>query len=234
MVFESQSKTICLINQGQQGTSIFLTPNPGSCISLFDRACDISSSRPDFAGALRGAAVKGGRRPSRSDLPLTAASTAPELAHSGRHGRRVPARSDRQRRRYRGELAIGRASRATNLYSADPRVDTTMQSCASAAKLRGGGPILNRGAKAIVQYRVAAASVRHLQPSVNATPGCSKLNGAYAAGRSCRPAGVSPVVASRHNTMSSLRASATIIVLRVPPRASDARFQNHSVRGLPF
>ena len=47
-----------------------------SCISLFDRACDISSSRPDFARALRGAAVKGGRRPSRSDLPLTAASTA--------------------------------------------------------------------------------------------------------------------------------------------------------------
>jgi hypothetical protein len=36
------------------------------CISLFDQACDISSSRPDFAGALRGAAVKGGRRPSRS------------------------------------------------------------------------------------------------------------------------------------------------------------------------
>ena len=140
---------------------------------LVRSACDISSSRLDFAGALRGAAVKGGRRPSRSDLPLTAASTAHELAHSGRHGRRVPARSDQQGRRYRGELAIGRASRATNLYSADPRVDTTMQSCASAAKLRGGGPILNRGAKAIVQHRVAAASVRHLQPSVNATPGCS-------------------------------------------------------------
>jgi len=144
-----------------------------SCISLFDRACDISSSRPDFAGALRGAAVKGGRRPSRSDLPLTAASTAPDSLISGRHGRRVPACPDRQRRRYRGELAIGRASRATNLYSADPRVDTTMQSCASAAKLRGGGPILNRGAKAIVQRRVAATSVRHLQPSVGATPGCS-------------------------------------------------------------
>jgi len=30
MVFESQSKTICLINQGQRGTSIFLTPNPGT------------------------------------------------------------------------------------------------------------------------------------------------------------------------------------------------------------
>ena len=42
-------------------------------------ACDISSSRPDFRGALRAAAVKGGRRPSRSDLPLTAASTASDL-----------------------------------------------------------------------------------------------------------------------------------------------------------
>jgi hypothetical protein len=140
---------------------------------LVRSAGDISSSRPDFAGALRGAAVKGGRRPSRSDMPLTAASTAPDSLIRGRHWRGVPDRSNRQRRRYRGELAIGRASRATNLYSADPRVDTTMQSCASAAKLRGGGPILNRGAKAIVQRRVAAASVRHLQPSVNTTLGCS-------------------------------------------------------------
>jgi hypothetical protein len=41
--------------------------------------CDISSSRPAFARLLRGAAVKGGRRPSRSDLPLTAASTAADL-----------------------------------------------------------------------------------------------------------------------------------------------------------
>ena len=42
-----------------------------------------------------------------------------------------------------------------------------MQSCASAAKLRGGGPILNRGSKTIVLYRVAATSVRHLQLAIN-------------------------------------------------------------------
>jgi hypothetical protein len=47
-----------------------------------------------------------------------------------------------------------------------------MQSCASAAKLRGDGPILNRGSKAIVLYRVAATSVRHLQLGINMTPGC--------------------------------------------------------------
>jgi hypothetical protein len=50
------------------------------------------SPPPDliFLRALRGAAVEGGRRPSRSDLPFS--SSTP--------------------RRYRGELAIGRARRA--------------------------------------------------------------------------------------------------------------------------
>ena len=38
-----------------------------------------------------------------------------------------------------------------------------MQSCASAAKLRGGGPILPRGMKAMWDTRVAATSNRHRQ-----------------------------------------------------------------------
>jgi hypothetical protein len=37
---------------------------------------------------------------------------------------------------------------------------TMMQSCASAAKLRGGGPILHNGMKAMV-----FAGARHLEPS---------------------------------------------------------------------
>jgi hypothetical protein len=46
----------------------------------------------------------------------------------------------------RGELAIVRDHRATNLYSVGSyRNWTMMQPCASAAKLRGSGPILNRG-----------------------------------------------------------------------------------------
>ena len=50
----------------------------------------------------------------------------------------------------RGELAIGRGTSRHNLYSVDPmRIRTMMQSYASAAKLRGGGPILNRGAQAM-------------------------------------------------------------------------------------
>ena len=52
-------------------------------ISLFDWPA--SSARPDLISvrALRGAAVKGARRPSRSDLPLTAVSTAPSWLRRG-------------------------------------------------------------------------------------------------------------------------------------------------------
>src|SRR5262249_32968481 len=39
-------------------------------------------------------------------------------------------------------------NRATTLYAVGPRTGTTMQSCASAAKLRSGGPILPIGMKA--------------------------------------------------------------------------------------
>ena len=41
-----------------------------------------------------------------------------------------------------------------------------MQSCASAAKLRGGGPILHIGLKAMVLRRVTATSDRYRQPLV--------------------------------------------------------------------
>lgn len=74
------------------------------------------------------------------------------------------------------------------VFGRPARIATTMQACASAAKLREGGPILNRGARTIVQHRVAATSAHQLQ-------------------------------LGRHSTMRSLRASATITVLRVPPRA---------------
>ena len=49
----------------------------------------------------------------------------------------------------RGEPAFGaRFNRATTLYPVGPRTRTMMQSCASAAKLRSGGPILSVGMKA--------------------------------------------------------------------------------------
>src|SRR6266404_269244 len=78
-----------------------------------------TSPRPDlfFARLLGAAAVKGGRRPSRSDLPLTAASTAADLRDRGAS---FPVQCQ-QLRRYRGGARHrARRLRATNLYSADP------------------------------------------------------------------------------------------------------------------
>src|SRR5512132_2976651 len=50
----------------------------------------------------------------------------------------------------RGEPAFGaRFNRATTLYPVGPRTRTMMQSCASAAKLRSGGPILPFGRRAV-------------------------------------------------------------------------------------
>ena len=46
----------------------------GAAISWFDHAATISSSRPIFGWPLRRVAVKGGRRRSRSDLPLMGTS----------------------------------------------------------------------------------------------------------------------------------------------------------------
>src|SRR5215831_12166342 len=52
-------------------------------ISLFDLTATISSFQPNFRWPLRTAAVKGGRRPSRNDLPLMVASTAADLLDWG-------------------------------------------------------------------------------------------------------------------------------------------------------
>src|SRR4051794_12296541 len=49
----------------------------------------------------------------------------------------------------------------------------------------------------------------------------------HVAARSETPSGISPVVAMRQSAISSLRASATIIVLRVAPRASAVRARYH-------
>src|SRR6267143_628106 len=114
-----------------------------------------TSPRPDlfFARLLGAAAVKGGRRPSRRVFSSSVSATetiprgsSPSCAQIARH-----------------ELVFGRSV----------RIATTMQSCASAAKLREGGPILNRGARTIVQHRVSATSVHQLQHGIDKALGCS-------------------------------------------------------------
>ncbi len=48
------------------------------------------------------------------------------------------------------------------------------------------------------------------------------------------PCGISPVVTRRQSAINSLRASATIIVLRVAPRASAVRARYHWAKALSF
>jgi hypothetical protein len=102
-----------------------------------------------------------------------------------------------------------------------------MQSWASAAKLRGGGPILHSGLEAMVGGRVTATSDRHRQTLAGAAKVIflfvSSRVVAHDAGRKTTPCGISPVITRRQRAMSSLRASATIIVLRVLPRPSAVR-----------
>ena len=91
-----------------------------------------------------------------------------------------------------------------------------------------------------VQGRVAATSVRHLLVATKRRANCRIFSrpclqaSRYVAGRRSRPARTSPVVTSRQSAMRSFRASATIIVLRVPPRASAVRFRYHSANTLSF
>ena len=128
------------------------------------------------------------------------------------------------------------------VFGRSVRIGTMMQSYASAAKLRGSGPILHRGLEAME----GTSGHRHLGSS-SAAPSMGRQSGchvvllflvspaiAHAAGRKMTPSGTSPVVTRRHSAMSSLRASATIIVLRVLPRPSAVRASNHFAKALSF
>ena len=111
-----------------------------------------------------------------------------------------------------------------------------MQSCASAAKLRGGGPILETG----VSTPLPASGDRHLGLSSDTDDVLFVrlrelvLSECLShAARNTTPVGTSPVVTRRHRATSNLRASATIIVLRfVPALAVCARY--HWVNALSF
>ena len=95
-----------------------------------------------------------------------------------------------------------------------------MQSCASAAKLRGGGPNLETGVNTM-----ACFGYRHLGSSSDTDDvlfvsfrELSEFSSHAARNRT--PAATSPMVTRRHRAMSNFRASATIIVLRFLPALS--------------
>jgi len=101
----------------------------------------------------RAGAVKVGRR---SDFSSCPGDARPHL-DSSEHGSTLVVVGMTMSR---GARLWRTNNRAATLYSVGPMTRTMMQSCASAAKLRGGGPILHNGMKAMV-----FAGPRHLEPS---------------------------------------------------------------------
>ena len=144
--------------------------------------------------------------------------------------------------RIRGELAIGAHLRATDLYtvgSLDPDHDAVMRIGGEAP---GGGSILSVGIKCQVRIRFPPPRIGKF--GSRAEKPAQAPNGAefYArsgkpcqdAGRKTTPSNGSPVVTKRQSAMISLRASATIMVLRVPLRLSAVRARYHNASALSF
>ena len=105
----------------------------------------------------------------------------------------------------------------------------------------GGGPILSVGIKCHVRIRHPATSDRQFGSPPKSQRErrmvlsvCSFRETLQPAGRKTTPSIVSPVVTKRQRAMSSFRASATIIVLRVPARRSAVRAWYHRASALLF
>src|SRR5262249_36742091 len=111
-----------------------------SSVSLFDLKARL---RPDprVDTSARAGAVKVGRR---TNLAACSALARPHLDRF-EHDRTLGATG----MTIRGEPACGRDQSRHNLVFTGPTTRTMMQSCASAAKLRSGGPILPLGMTAM-------------------------------------------------------------------------------------
>src|ERR1700760_3527832 len=119
---------------------------------------------------------------------------------------------------------------------------TMKQSFASAARLRGSGPILTNGSMTVFRLGSPPPRIVIGRPGKGGYPGVPKfyvlglviVGSDQAVGRSTTPCGTSPVVTMRQRAMSSLRASATIIFVLRAPLAPSVRDRNHCARALSF
>jgi len=138
-------------------------------ISLFGRAA--TSPRPDllFAKAAARSGGQGWPKAIAERLALDGREHSGRLAGSGRN----PVLLATETMPRRSSPSCAQIARHELVFGRPARVATMMQSCASAAKLREGGPILNRGTRTIVQHRVAATSVHQLQLGIDKALGCS-------------------------------------------------------------
>ena len=137
----------------------------------------------------------------------------------------------------RGEPACGRDQSRHNLVSGrskDPNHDAVMRIGSEAPKRRTHSSSRHESQGAC---RDSATSNRHRRPITSGrtaeTVGVSSTSSVHCvAGRKTTPSGTTPSRTSRHRAISSLRAMATIMGLRVP-RAFSVRARNHSSRRCP-
>src|ERR1700730_1297861 len=105
-------------------------------------------------------------------------------------------------------------------------------------KAPGGGPILSVGISAMFEYGFPPPRIVNRQSALNASAsaeyGENAVLGALSLLDGMTPSSVSPVVTKRQSAIISLRAKATIIVLRVPRRLSAVRTRYHSASALSF
>jgi hypothetical protein len=142
----------------------------------------------------------------------------------------------------RGARHWGRIFVSQTCIRQDRGILTMMRSCASAAKLRAAGPFYRSASSARFEYGVPpprivnSAVVLKSQPRAPNSAECYARSGKpfQDAGRKTTPSNGSPVVTKRQSAMISLRASATIMVLRVPLRLSAVRARYHNVSALSF
>ena len=132
--------------------------------------------------------------------------------------------------------------RATDLYavgSVNPDHDAVMRIGGEAP---GGGPILSVGIKCQVRIRFPATSDRQFGSRAESqrerrmvlSPMLPSGKPLQDAGRKMTPSNGSPIVTKRQSAMISLRASATIMVLRVPIQLSAVRARYHNASALSF
>ena len=195
----------------------------------------ISSLRLGFRWPPRTVTVKGGRRPSRSNSPLTVTSTA-----AGYVGRVSFPAVSANNVNSEGSSPSGAKIARILVFGRSVRIGTMMQSCASRRSSEAAGPFFIAAWKPWRSVGSPPPRIRHRQPCWYGPPMwlsccCSYVPAiAHAAGRKMTPSGTSPVMTRRHSAMRSLRASATIIVLRVLPRPSAVRASNHFAKALCF
>jgi hypothetical protein len=117
------------------------------------------------------------------------------------------------------------------------------QSFASAARLRGSGPILTNGSMTMFRLGsppprivIGQSGKRNFAWRAETLNVCAHhLQGDQPAScRSTTSCGTSPVVTMRQRAMSSLRASATIIFVLRAPLAPSVLARNHCARALSF